>query len=75
VIFDPGQYFAAALTLFADGKLAMGVAKIWQMGVDPYPTIKMCNGTAEQNQKVASFIADVGSKKIDVLAEVKKLGS
>jgi basic membrane protein A len=75
VIFDPGQYFAAALTLFADGKLAMGVAKIWQMGVDPYPTIKICNGTAEQNQKMASFIADVGSKKIDVLAEVKKLGS
>jgi basic membrane protein A len=75
VIFDPGQYFAAALTLFAEGKLAMGVAKIWQMGVDPYPTVKICNGTAEQNQKVASFIADVGSKKIDVLAEVKKLGS
>jgi basic membrane protein A and related proteins len=75
VIFDPGQYFAAALTLFAEGKLAMGVAKVWRMGVDPYPTVKLCNGTADQQQKLASFIADIGSKKIDAVAEVNRLGS
>ena len=75
VIFDPGAYFTAALTLFADGKLAMGVAKVWQLGVDQYPTVKICNGTAEQNQKLNQFMADIGSKKIDVLAEVNKLGN
>ncbi|MBO4208733.1 BMP family ABC transporter substrate-binding protein [Micromonospora echinofusca] len=75
VIFDPGQYFAAALQLFADGKLTMGVAKEWQLGVDQYPTIKICNGTAEQNAKLATLMSDIGSKKVDVAAEVKRLGS
>lgn len=75
VLFDPGDYFEAALTLFAEGQLRMGVTKVWQLGVDPYPTVKLCKGTPEQNAKLAAFIADIGSKKIDPAAEVKKLGS
>jgi basic membrane protein A and related proteins len=75
VIFSPGAYFSAALKDFAAGKLAMGAERVWRMGVDPYPTVKLCNGTADQNQKVATFISNVGSKKIDPDAEVQRLGS
>lgn len=75
VIFDPGDYFLAALQEFKAGKLAMGTTKVWQMGVDPYPTVKLCDGTAAQKKQLAGFIAKIGSKKIDAAAEVKRLGS
>ncbi|WP_212995913.1 BMP family ABC transporter substrate-binding protein [Winogradskya consettensis] len=75
VLFDPGDYFEVALTQFAAGQLRMGVTRTWQLGVDPYPTVKLCHGTAEQNAKLAAFSADIGAKKIDPAAEVKKLGA
>ncbi|WP_306206377.1 BMP family ABC transporter substrate-binding protein [Actinoplanes sp. RD1] len=75
VLFDPGDYFAAALELYAKGQLAMGVTKTWQLGVDPYPTVKLCHGTPEQNAKLAAFIADIGSGTIKPAAEVQRLGS
>lgn len=74
VIFSPGDYFLAALQQFADGKLPMGVTRVWQIGVDPFPTVKLCNGTADQKSKVAGFISDIGKKKVDPAAEVKRLG-
>ncbi|MFI6458583.1 BMP family ABC transporter substrate-binding protein [Streptosporangium amethystogenes] len=75
VLYSPGDYFKAALEELAAGKLQMGVEKVWTLGVDPFPTVKLCNGTPEQKEKLAKFIADVGSKKIDAAAEVKRLGS
>ena len=73
VIFDPGDYFLAALQLFKEGKLAMGVAKVWQMGVDPYPTVKLCHATPAQNKALADFIDKIGNKTINPDAEVKRL--
>lgn len=73
VIFDPGDYFLSALRLFKAGKLAMGTTKVWQMGVDPFPTVKLCNGTPAQKAKLAAFIAKIGNKTIDPAAEVKRL--
>jgi basic membrane protein A len=75
VLFSPGDYFAAALQDFAKGKLAMGVTRVWQMGVDPYPTVKLCGGTPEQRQKLTAYMADIGSEKVDVVADVDRLGS
>lgn len=75
VIFDPGDYFLAALQLFKAGKLPMGVTKVWQMGIDPFPTVKLCNGTTQQNQEMAQFIKDIGSGKINADKEVARLGS
>lgn len=75
VLFSPGDYFNAALQQFAEGKLAMGIERIWQLGVDPFPTVKLCKGTPEQTQKLDAFMADIGSKKVDVVAEVDRLGS
>lgn len=75
VIFDPGDYFLAALQLFKAGTLAMGTTKVWQMGVDPYPTVKICHGTSQQNTMLADFIKKIGDKTIDPVAEVAKLGT
>jgi basic membrane protein A len=74
VIFDPGEYFAAALTDFAAGKLRMGVAREWHLGKDTVPTVKLCSGTPAQNAALKKFIEDIGSGKINPDAEVKKLG-
>lgn len=75
VLFSPGDYFAAALQDFAAGKLRMGIARVWKMGVDPFPSVKICNPTGDQDSQLKAFIADIGSNKIDVDTEVKKLGS
>ncbi len=73
VLFSPGDYFESALKAFADGTLGMGITKVWQLGVDPYPTVKLCSGTPEQNTKLADFIKKIGSGEIDASTEVARL--
>jgi basic membrane protein A len=78
VIFDPGQYFAAALSDFAEGELQPGTTREWHLGVDEYPTVQFCEtagATPEQEQQLADFIASVGDGTIDPEAEVERLGS
>ncbi|MEO6885389.1 MAG: BMP family ABC transporter substrate-binding protein [Jatrophihabitantaceae bacterium] len=75
VLFSPGDYFAAALQDFAAGKLRMGIARVWKMGIDPFPSVKICNPVGSDDSMLKSFIADIGSGKIDVTTEVTKLGS
>jgi basic membrane protein A len=78
VIFDPGEYFAAALQDFADGALEGGTTRVWKMGVDPLPTVQFCDAsgaTAEQEQQLADFIASVGDGTIVADDEVERLGS
>ena len=75
VIFSPGDYFTAALKDFAAGKLAMGVTRVWHLGKDPVPTVKLCDGTPEQNQLLEKFIADVGSGAVNPIAELEGAGS
>jgi basic membrane protein A len=74
VIFSPGDYFLAALEAFAKNTLVMGTTKVWSMGVDPFPTVKLCSGTAAQKSALAGFIKKIGNKTIDPAAEVKRLG-
>ncbi|GAA3955316.1 hypothetical protein GCM10023085_42470 [Actinomadura viridis] len=74
VLFSPGDYFTEALKQFADGKLAMGVEKVWTIGKDPYPTVKFCDGNAERQKQVTAYMQDIASGKIDAAAEVKRLG-
>lgn len=75
VIFDPGEYFAAALQDFAEGELKMGTRRVWHIGVDQVPTVRLCNGTDRQNADLAQFITDIGSGKINVNDQVAKLGT
>jgi basic membrane protein A len=66
VIFSPGDYFAAALKDYADGKLPLGVTRQWRMGVDPVPTVKICSPAGNDAQTLSQTIQDIGSGKIDV---------
>lgn len=74
VIFSPGDFFYAALVEFAKDNLKMGTTRVWRMGIDPFPTVKLCNGTAAQDASLKAFIKKIADKKIDPAAEVKKLG-
>jgi basic membrane protein A len=47
---------------------------VWELGVDPYPTVKICDPKGDQDQQLADFMKKIGSKKIDPAAEVKRLG-
>ena len=75
VIFDPGEYFGAALQEFAEGKLQMGAERKWKLGVDQVPAITLCNGTAEQKQKLADFISQIGSGAVQPTAVIAAQGS
>jgi basic membrane protein A len=61
VIFDPGTYFATALTPFKNGTLRVGTALTFHMGKDPAPTVKICKPTPAQETALNKLIADVGS--------------
>ena len=61
VIFSPGAYFAAALTPFKQATLKVGTSRVWHMGKDPVPTVKICSPTGDQQQKVDALIQQVGS--------------
>ncbi|MFF2850041.1 BMP family ABC transporter substrate-binding protein [Streptomyces sp. NPDC058001] len=74
VIFSPGDYFRAALEEFAKDNLKMGTKRVWQLGVDPYPTVKLCDAKGDEEQQLAAFIKKIGSKEIDPKAEVERLG-
>ena len=77
VIFDPGQYFAAALTPFKNGKLRVGTALTFHMGADPVPTVKICQPTGDQQAIIDQTIKDVGTGKIrtDQLTGLNDYGS
>jgi basic membrane protein A len=64
VIFSPGDYFAAALQPFGAGTLRVGVARVWHMGKDPVPSVKICNPTGDQQAKVDAVIKQIGSGAI-----------
>ncbi|MCX4706046.1 BMP family ABC transporter substrate-binding protein [Streptomyces sp. NBC_01373] len=74
VIFSPGDYFRAALEDFAKDDLKMGTPRVWQLGVDPYPTVKICKGQGDEDQQLAGFMKKIGSKEIDPESEVNRLG-
>ncbi|MDQ1466126.1 MAG: basic rane protein [Actinomycetota bacterium] len=65
VIFSPGDYFAGALRAFAQGKLAMGKALTFHMGVDAAPTVKICKPTGDQAAVLAKTIEDIGTGAIN----------
>jgi basic membrane protein A len=74
VMFSPGDYFLSALQQFKAGTLAMGVSKVWTMGKDPFPTVKICSPAGDQAAQLQAFIAKIGSGEIVAATEVAKLG-
>lgn len=74
-IYSPGDYFRLLLEEFAKDNLKPGTTRVWEIGVDPFPTIKLCDASAEDTAKLDTFMKDIGSGKVDAAAEVKRLGS
>jgi basic membrane protein A len=72
-IYSPSQFFLGALKEFAAGELAMGEAKVWQMGVDEFPTIKFCDGTDEQATALSDMLDQLGSGAVVPADEIAKL--
>jgi basic membrane protein A and related proteins len=64
VIFDPGTYFAAALAPFAQGKLYVGHSLTFHMGVDPVPTVKICDPQGDDAATLANVIHQIGTGQI-----------
>ena len=74
VLFSPGDYFTEALKQFAAGQMAMGVEKVWTIGKDPFPTVKLCKSDSAQQQKIDTFMKDIASGKVNASGEVERLG-
>ena len=67
-IFSPGDFFAAALEDFEAGKVELGVTRTFRMGVDPVPTVKVCDsveGAEDIQQVVDDTIQQVADGEID----------
>ena len=71
VVFSPGDFFAAALLDFSKNEMKLGTTRVWKMGVDPVPTVKICAPTGDQQKVVDQTIADIGSGKLDPKAVVE----
>ncbi|HLX87965.1 MAG TPA: BMP family ABC transporter substrate-binding protein [Acidimicrobiales bacterium] len=64
VIFDPGTYFATALGPFKNGTLRVGTALTFHMGVDPAPTVMICNPQGNDAAMLANVIHQIGTGQI-----------
>lgn len=72
-IFSPGEYFAAALNDFKAGQVELGVTRIFELGVDPAPSVKVCpsvDGYEDIQAQVDELIAQIADGEIDVDAEI-----
>lgn len=68
-IFSPAEFFAAALGDFAAGKVELGVTRVFIMGKDPVPTVKVCDSVPdakELQKKVDDLIGQIADKSFDV---------
>lgn len=72
-IYSPGDYFRLLLEEFAKNNLKVGTTRVWKIGVDPFPSVKICDASPEDAAKLETFMKDIGSGKIDSAAEVKRL--
>ena len=76
-VFSPGDYFAAVLQDFEAGKVALGVTRTFNIGVDPVPTVIVCDNVPNAdklNAEVKDAIAKVVSGEIDVKKEIAAVG-
>jgi basic membrane protein A len=76
-IFSPGDYFASALNDFEQGKVALGVTRTFHIGVDPVPTVKVCDtvpNAADLQAQVDDVMQQIASGEIDTHAEAEAAG-
>lgn len=68
-LFAPGLFFANMLQDFEDGIVEIGVTKIYEVGVDEYPSAKVCewlDGADEMQDAVLEAAEEIGSGELVV---------
>lgn len=73
-IYSPGDFFAATLTDFERGKVKLGITRVFRLGKDPVPTVKVCESTEDASQlqdKVDGVIQQISEGKINAVAKAK----
>jgi basic membrane protein A len=76
-IFSPGDYFAAVLEDFEAGEVELGTTRLFEIGVDPVPTVEVCpsvDGHEQLQEQVDAMIADIASGEVDVDALIEADG-
>jgi basic membrane protein A len=74
-IFSPGDFFAGSLEDFAAGTLKLGETRVFRIGVDPVPTVKICDtveNAAELQSQVDDLIQKIADGEVDPVAETEK---
>jgi len=72
-VFSPGDYFAAVLADFEAGTVKLGVTRVFNIGVDPVPTVIICDNVpnaADLNAQLQEAITQVAAGEIDVQAAI-----
>jgi len=70
-IFSPGAFFAGILEDFNAGTVELGITRTFHIGVDPVPTVKVCDsvtGAAAIQTQVDDIASQVGAGTIDTHA-------
>lgn len=73
-IFSPGDFFAAALEDFEEGVVELGVTREFELGVDPVPSVIICDSVPNSEAlqaEVDSLIQQVADGEIDPEAETE----
>lgn len=68
-LFAPGLFFANVLQDFEDGTVEVGVTKIYEVGVDEYPTAKVCEwieDASDLQERVAEAARQIGEGELIV---------
>jgi basic membrane protein A len=71
-IFSPGDFFATALQDFEAGAVTLGVTRTFRIGVDPVPTVKICDtvpNAADLQAQVDDVMQQIADGEIDPHAE------
>jgi basic membrane protein A len=77
-IFSPGYFVAIALEQFENAELALGITHTAMVGVDPVPSVIICDsvpGAADLQAQVDEVMAQIASGEIDPQAETEAVGA
>ena len=68
VIFGPGDQFRQILNSCAAAALPLGVDIHWHIGVDPVPTVKICQPSGTEQHQLDTVMQQIGAGQIDLVA-------
>src|SRR3546814_16946434 len=72
------DYFAAVLENFKAGTVELSVTRMFEIGADPVPAVKVCptvDGHEEIQSKIDAIVDDIVSGEVDVDRQSTRLNS